>query len=677
MSYRIGVYAAVIWGVCFPTHVCATRASRDEMDSVGAWTRANLAPETIPPVSFNYAGRSSADFIKTWKSQTSPPQTADGRTERAITWTDPQGGLVLRCTVVEYTDFPTIEWTIHFRNAGSTDTAIVENVRAMDVWFDRGDAGEFVLHHFRGSSAGRGDYEPLLSTLSPGTNMRLAPAGGRPSNGVWPYFNLEWAGGGLVVAIGWPGQWAAEFTRDAAGKLHLVAGQELTRFALHPGEEVRGPRIVMQFYKGDWIRSQNLWRRWMMAHNMPRPGGKLPAPQFVAASSRQYNEMVNADEACQKMFIDRYIEESLPLDFWWMDAGWYVNNGNWPNVGTWQVDRKRFPNGLRAVSDYAHARNIRIILWFEPERVDKGTWLTDNHPEWIIGGKDGGLLNLGNADARNWLTNHVDRLLTDEGIDLYRQDFNMDPLGHWRRSDTPDRQGITEIRHVEGYLAYWDELRRRRPNMLIDACASGGRRNDVETLKRAVPLWRSDLAYDSIGCQCQTYGISFWAPYHGTATVGASEAPYYGEGKTPIEPYAVRSNVAPSTGCGIDMRQREIDYAAFRRLIMQWRQHVAPHYYGDYYPLTDYTQADNAWMAWQFDSPDAGAGVVQAFRRPQSPNAGITLKLRGLDPQATYTVTDLDAPAPKQMTGEELMGKGLEVVISGRPGAAVIAYRKS
>ena len=69
----------------------------------------------------------------------------------------------------------------------------------------------------------------------------------------------------------------------------------------------------------------------------------------------------------------------------------------------------------------------------------------------------------------------------------------MDPLSFWRDNDAEDRQGITEIRHVEGYLAYWDELRRRHPEMLIDTCASGGRRNDLETLRRAVPLLRSDF----------------------------------------------------------------------------------------------------------------------------------------------------------------------------------------
>ena len=374
------------------------------------------------------------------------------------------------------------------------------------------------------------------------------------------------------------------------------AGQELTHFKLLPGEEIRTPMVVLQFWRGDRLRSQNLWRRWMMAHSMPRAEGKLPPPQFVASSSRAYGEMIGANEQNQIMHIDRYREEGLKLDYWWMDAGWYVQKSGWPEVGTWEVDPQRFPRGLRPISDYAHSKGMGIVVWFEPERVAAGTWLTKNHPAWILGGEKGGLLNLGNPEAWSWLLDHVDRMITRERIDWYRQDFNMDPLGFWRDHDAADRQGITEIRHVTGLLTYWDELRRRHPNLKIDCCASGGRRNDVETLRRAVPLWRTDCAFEPVGTQSHTYGISSWIPYSGTGTVACSGAGYYGGGRTPVEPYAFWSNAAPSLGSGIDLRVKTIDYAALRRLLGQWRS-VAPYYYGDYYPLTPYSLEATDWVA--------------------------------------------------------------------------------
>ena len=240
--------------------------------------------------------------------------------------------------------------------------------------------------------------------------------------------------------------------------------------------------------------------------------------QLAACSSHQFGEMIHANTANQKLFVDRYLEEGLKLDYWWMDAGWYVNRTGWPNTGTWEVDTQRFPGGLRPICDHAHAKGVKTIVWFEPERVTADTWLSTKHPEWILGGAGGGLLNLGNPAARKWLTNHVDKLLTEQAIDLYRQDYNIDPLDFWRRDEPADRQGITEIRYVEGYLAYWDQLRRRHPDMLIDSCASGGRRNDLETLRRAVPLLRSDYIIEPVGNQGHTYGMSFWIPYYGTGT---------------------------------------------------------------------------------------------------------------------------------------------------------------
>ncbi|HLK16593.1 MAG TPA: alpha-galactosidase, partial [Fimbriimonadaceae bacterium] len=287
------------------------------------------------------------------------------------------------------------------------------------------------------------------------------------------------------------------------------------------------------------------------------------------------------------------------------------------------------------------------------------------------------LLDLGNPQAWRWLVEHTDKLLVDNGIDLYRQDFNMDPLEFWRAHDDADRQGITENKHVVGYLAFWDELRRCHPNMLIDSCASGGRRNDLETMRRAVPLWRSDYAYEPIGHQGMTYGLSLWLPYHGTGTVATVDAPYYGGGFTPVQPYAFWSNAAPSLGSGIDVRVDTIDYPALQKLYAAWRE-LSEFYYGDFYPLTPYSQADQQWMGWQFNRPERGDGAFMAFRHAKA-GESVRVKLRGLDPAASYRIDSIDAAdsyAGRRFTGRELMEEGVEVLISTQPGAAVYRYRR-
>lgn len=634
-------------------------------------------PSTGPPFSFVYDKKASPQLLKTWTLTRRSQELDAHRTERTLIWDEPRGGLQVRCVAIEYHDFPTVEWTLHFRNTGTNDTPLLENIQALDLDLSRGNGGEFRLRHNVGSPANGNDYAPLETLLKPRDTRRLGASGGRPTQTDWSCFNLEWAREGWIVGIGWPGQWAAELTRDNARRLHVRAGQELTQFKLLPGEEIRSPLVVLQFWRGDWLRAQNLWRRWMLAHCLPRPGGQLPPPQLLATSSRQFEEMVKANETNQIFFLNRYRAEGIQLDYWWMDAGWYeLHGGGWNQVGTWQVDSNRFPRGLRAVADHAHRHGLKTLLWFEPERVTAGTWLAQNRPEWVLGGTNGGLLDLGREEARRWLTDHVDGLLREQGIDLYRQDFNLDPLEFWRKHDAPDRQGITEIRHVLGYLDFWDELRRRHPKLLIDTCASGGRRNDLETLRRAVPLWRSDYAFESTGQQCMTYGLSLWLPYHGTGTVAARHVPYYGGGPLPVEPYAFWSNVSPSLLCCFDVREKNLDYAALRRLIRQWRL-VSPNYFGDFWPLTPWTRDDTVWMAWQFDRPEAGEGLVQAFRRPHSPYESARFRLRGLESAARYLITDLEQPDRREeYRGAELTGPGLRVTATNQPAAVVLIYKK-
>jgi alpha-galactosidase len=331
-------------------------------------------------------------------------------------------------------------------------------------------------------------------------------------------------------------------------------------------------------------------------------------------------------------------------------------------TGTWEVDKERFPKGIREISDHTRANGMQFVLWFEPERAWKGTWLAENHPEWILGGKNGGLVNLGDADAWKWIVERIDSLIVSEGIDVYRQDYNIDPLGYWRGHDAEDRQGITEIKYVTGYLAYWDELLRRHPKLWIDTCASGGRRNDLETLRRSVPLLRSDAFGDAITQQCQTYGLSLWVPYFGS-----------GQGTSDV--YWFRSCIFPASRIGWDTRKTDLDYALLKRMIAEFHK-VEPYLLGDFHPLTPYSLEKNAWIAWQYDDPKAGGGMVQAFRREESDEETQTLRLGGLEPESVYTIEDLDTGKTEKMNGRALAEQGLRVTLTTRPGAALLTYRK-
>jgi alpha-galactosidase len=476
----------------------------------------------------------------------------------------------------------------------------------------------------------------------------------------------------VILAVGWPGEWASSFTRDAGDNLRVQAGQQLTHLILNPGEEIRTPRNLLLFWQGDDVaRAQNLWRHWYLAHEIPRVNGQPPSP-FMAIGD---DSMVA---------VNAYQQAGMTPDVLWRDADtkpydWYPTAGGpskgleaWFNTGTWEIDSNNYPHGFRPLSDAVHQFGMKFLLWFEPERVgNPNSWLATNHPEWLLTGDQstgGRILNEGNPVALHWLSNHIDGMIKANGLDWYREDMNGEgPLPAWRNNDAPNRQGITENLYVQGHLAYWDALRAMNPGLRIDSCASGGRRNDLETMRRAVPLWRSDYAEAGEGDQlsdanqCFTFALSSWLPFQGTACGGFWNT------------YNFRSAyVTAFDNGGINSTNSAAQHQAWS----EWKQIAPIMLNGDFYTLTPYSKTNDAWMAWQFDWPETGRGYIQAFRRRNCNEASKTLVLKGLDATAQYEVKNLDVDGATQMSASQLLGQGVTVQIQDKPGSAVIVYKK-
>ena len=81
-------------------------------------------------------------------------------------------------------------------------------------------------------------------------------------------------------------------------------------------------------------------------------------------------------------------------------------------------------------------------------------------------------------------------------------------------------------------------------------------------------------------------------------------------------------------------------------------------------------------MAWQFNLPEDGEGMVQAFRREESVYESARLYLHELVPDARYLLKDVDADTSREMTGRELMEDGLVLQITEKPFAAIITYKE-
>lgn len=639
------------------------------------WVKKVFAKEKIPPFSFVYNGKSSDTFITKWIYNAELVKSTNPKIDEYIfTYSDKKSCLIAKCFVSVYNEFQAVEWVLRFINNSNQNTPVIEQVNVVNQIFSYNNAGTFILHHAKGCTSERSDFMPLDDEMKIGERIYMTPDGGRSSGGnlAFPFFNIESpANEGIMVAVGWTGKWYADVQQRDEKSVALKSGMERMQLILYPGEEIRTPKICLLFWKGeDRMTGHNQFRRFILAHHTWMIDGKpneLPLSALISRGGpNPCNEFTCLTESYALATIERFKQFDILPEVFWLDAGWYPCNGKWSNVGTWVVNKDNFPNGLKPVSDAIHKVGAKFLLWFEPERVSDGTQIDIEHPEWVteIPTSSKKLFNLGNKEARLWITNHISDMIIQEGIDIYRQDFNMDPYPYWEKLDQPQRVGISEIRHVEGLYAFWDSLHARFPNLLIDNCASGGRRIDLETISRSSPLWRTDYhGYEyPNGSQDNTYGLNFFLPLHGTGNFFRST-------------YFFRSNMSSSMVLGWDINSDDHSQAEMKKYIDDFKK-LRPYYYGDYYPLTGSNNLlkDKTWLAYQLNRPDMGDGLIQAFRRENNLDDSLRIKLKGLDINSFYEIYYEDYGLKIKQTGAELM-EGINIKIPNKPASLLIIYK--
>jgi alpha-galactosidase len=589
-------------------------------------------------------------------------------------FSDPASGLVVTAERRSFDAFPAQEWILSLENAGDQPTPIIDELLALDACWDCASAASVVLHRAHGSQCVQDDFLPVDQVVSPGQTLCLAPEQGRSSDGVLPFMNLEFDHGGIVLAVGWTGQWAVRVERGPDA-VRLTAGMQHCRLYLQPQETIRTPRILTIAWEGERsIVGNNLLRRLLLRHYYPRLEGRLAMPPVAHMTMSTYHHTGVVTPAGELEALNRIAD--LGGEAYWVDACWYGSGGRWwEEVGNWQVRPDQFPDGLGFIGAAAHARGMRFVLWFEPERVRRGTPIDRDHGEFLLRSPhdpDNALLNLGCPAARAYITDAVSAVITASGVDIYRQDFNFAPLPFWHAADPPGRRGITEIRHVQGLYAMWDELLQRHPGLAIDNCSSGGRRLDLETTRRSWPLWRSDFSdvggpqYGrglQLGDQSQTAGLSRWLPLH-TAAVWSFDA------------YDFRSAMAAGVVLYCDIRRPEFPAAAAAQAIAELKR-LRPYYLGDFYPLIPLTVAAHDWCAYQYHRPEEGDGFAVFLRRHESPYAVVEFSLQGIDPDSEYEIGATETFAPPTM--ERAMGSELTHLlaeINERPGSLLFQYRR-
>jgi alpha-galactosidase len=625
--------------------------------------------------------------------------------------------LEIRVEYITYLDFPVTEWAAFITNNSGKSSPVLSSLKITPLAFPgcnpvmRLGMGDGDVN---ADDVFRDDLEPLYDTKT------VCPIGGLSCNGASPYMRLLFDTYGINIAIGWPAQWRADFSRTAEGTALSVCQYRLNT-TIQPGETIRSPRLTLMAFTGPESRGANLWRRWFIKYILTKENGSALGPMvtcsdnplrwpedgrsFIYRENSKYKsctefELCSAEQQVEG--IRNYLTAGFKPDVWWLDAGWYQCEYSWNQTGTWKPNPEQYPDGLHPIGDVCIENNIRFLLWFEPGRIMAGTELDKDHPGWVL--RRNGilwqsdrrrmhnfvnqtyLLDYSQQDCREWVTDRLDSIIKEAGAKIYREDLNLNPLGYWVDNEAPDRIGALENAYVTGFLNIWKEIIRRNPGIWIDSCASGGRRNDLETLRTpAVPLHYTDHSY---GNHPQKEGHSRymhqWIPYfkgHNSADWDDENGHYHHyfmnvkydaeyNIKRPNSMFSYYTSMGPMFSASFNYQDSdEIKYYMHLAQIAYRAGSIMLS--GDYYPLTEFKRSEYEWFSDQFDA--GGEGYILFIRNTCAEAEELTVHPY-LDKTASYCFENSETGETFELSGDDAC-KGILMKLPKRNGT-ILFYKK-
>ena len=632
---------------------------------------------SLLPFSFNYGGKKykglSPEFF-TLKEKNVESFGDKENSNFVFCFTD---GIEVSLKLTHYYLYGVTELTVFFENNSDKNSRVLKDIET-ELKF----IGKYpVLKGILGDHVNK--YRPYSIDLQENC-VEFSSDTGRATHINFPYFNLEYGNGGVMLAIGWAGTWKARFSSNKKTTTFKASAVNGLKTYLKPHEKIRSALFVIAPYT---IRNEtyatNFWRSWFINCNMPKSNikGESITP-FSTCCLASDTGLPNSDGSISenhntwKPSVEKMIKEDVKVDFRWFDAGWYVspdksspepfNKGHdwWDTIGTWELDPRKWPEKTFANSvDFCHKNGIKTLVWFEPERVTDPENLAKNYgynSSWAIkiDGEKAISNNIGNPDCLKWTTDRICKMLKENKIDLYREDNNCNAAKLWKYLDKKEgknRNGITELKFIDAHYKMWDEIIKCTMSYggcgFVDSCASGGGRNDLESMRRSVPLLRSDS--DRTSCALRlSMSSSFlkWIPFCGANTK---------EKQTELaltgisDKYVWRASYLPSLNVDSQFVYDETqNFDVLRFGLREWES-IKPYLLKEFYTLTPWhSEKDNtSFTAFAFYDSEKNKGVILAFRQEKCAEKELKISLPFGSNKDKFLLTDKDTDKKKTAKG--------------------------
>lgn len=486
-----------------------------------------------------------------------------------------------------------------------------------------------------------------------------------------PYFILdrngsETEGDVYFGALRMSGNFSGVVEQTQYGETLVQIGLNAHDFMLElkQGDTFESPKILFGYSgNGFEVMSHNLHRfaRKYLLREGCRPVlyNSWEATEFQVNSQEQIKLAKKAKEIGAELFV--------------LDDGWFGERNSIHNgLGDWYVNKRKFPNGLEELIEAVKAEDMLFGLWVEPEMVNPQSQLYQQHPDWIYHyenrtsdtSRGQYVLNLAKQDVQKFVYETLDHLLTEYEIDYIKWDANR-PI-----SQTGTQKDIW-YDHIQTIYNIVKELKQKHPNVLFEACASGGGRIDYGILGIFDDFWTSDNtdAYDRLYIQdaySRIYPIKAMRAW-------VTDCPNFLSGREIPLQFRYHCAMMGTLGIGCNILEFSSDEVELsRKMIAQYKEIRPIIQEGDFYRLEN--PSPNEYFLYEYLKENQG--LLFAFL-PHSKigHRGTTVRLRGLDAEAQYTLSTPQGEVVK--SGAYLMNHGMELRLNGDYASAIIPFSKT
>ncbi|MEO1026210.1 MAG: alpha-galactosidase [Pseudomonadota bacterium] len=477
--------------------------------------------------------------------------------------------------------------------------------------------GEFQLAHtpwspgmrYRENRTGRTGHEHFPGLLIPcrgATNAR----------GEAYAFHYGWSGGHRMVAEELPdGRRQVQF-----GHAARVEGQPQTSFktgtlyAVYSDDGLNGCAVAFQRHLRDRV--------------VQFPDPARPRPVHYNCWEAVYfkhdvDELKDIASRAADLGAERFV----------LDDGWFgQRDDDTSALADWEIDPRKYPDGLDPLIDHIKSLGMTFGIWFEPEMINQNSNTFRAHPDWALGaedqipGRSQQALDMANADVRDYLFDRIGGILSAHDIEYIKWDHN-------RVLPMPDAA------QTRGTYALLDRLREAHPNVEIESCASGGGRIDFGILSRTHRVWLSD-SNDALERLRIQHNAALFLPM---VVTGSHVGPRKCHTSGRVLDIRFRAWVAAQRHMGFEMDPRELtdeESEVLRQVTGWWRSNRHWLARADILRLDS---GDPAVLAEQHLAEDGAQFVVFAGKAETSAQiAPRPLRLTLVSPYVMYEITLLN-----------------------------------